>query len=545
MAVPECLADRYEVRGLLGRGGMGDVYDGWDRRLERQVAIKVLSSDLAAQSDIRVRFEHEARSAAMLVNSKVVAVYDTGEHDGVPYIVMERLPGRTLADELAEGPLPQERVRAILLDMLEALAAAHAAGIIHRDIKPSNVLLTASGTAKIADFGIAKSTEQNLTQTGSLVGTAAYLSPERVMGSAAGPQSDIYSVGVVGFEALSGRTPFQADTPIGLVRAIMDDPVPALRSLVPAVDEDLAGVIDKATQKLPEHRFESARAMAAALVPASDRSPPPDQPLSSKAQRSASTLRTLTVAPRSVLDRTRAVSPRSKALLAGAAALVLLLVIVRFNSNDPPGPAGPLATNPIPSEPASPVTQPGAGSEVSISGVASVDFLGPGTLLITQGPESLRIDAPDELLGVIASEVSNGKLTLGTRPGNQPPGVGEVVYHLSLDRLRELQASGSGTIEAEGISEPSFKFAGLGSADASVAGKADELDLSLDGSGNFDGSRLQVSRAVAELSGSGDAQLAVSDTLRAELSGSGSIEYSGDPQVTQRADGSGRVRKAS
>jgi len=544
MAVPECLADRYEVRELLGRGGMGDVYDGWDRRLERRVAIKVLNSELAAHSDIRVRFEHEARSAAMLVNSKVVAVYDTGEHDGVPYIVMERLPGKTLADELAEGPLPQKRVRAILLDMLEAVAAAHDAGIIHRDIKPSNVLLTASGTAKIADFGIAKSTEQNLTQTGSLVGTAAYLSPERVMGSPAGPGSDIYSIGVVAFEALTGRTPFHADTPLGLVRAIMDDPVPPIRSLVPTIEEDLAGAIDKATHKLPEHRFSSARAMAAALQPASGRAGIPAEPTTPSTGRSEPAGRTLTLATRTAVDGTRAMSPRNRALLAGAAALVLLLAIVRFNANDSPGPATPPATGPAPTGPASPESRPGGGSEVPIAGVASVDFLGPGTLRITKGPESLRIEAPDELLGVITSEVTNGKLTLGTRPGNQPPGVGEVVYHLSLDRLGVLQATGSGSIEAEGIDEPSFRFAGLGSADASVVGQAGELDLSLAGSGNFDGSRLKVSRAVAELSGSGDAKLAVSDTLRAELSGSGSVDYTGDPQVTQQAFGSGRVRKA-
>lgn len=544
MAVPECLADRYEVRDLLGRGGMGDVYDGWDRRLERPVAIKILSSDLAAQSDVRGRFEHEARAAAMLVNSKAVAVYDTGEHGGIPYIVMERLPGRTLADELAQGPLPQDKVRAILLDMLEAVAAAHDAGIIHRDIKPSNVLLTTSGTAKIADFGIAKSTEQNLTQTGSLVGTAAYLSPERVMGSRAGPRSDIYSVGVVGFEALSGRTPFQADTTLGLVRAIMDDPVPAIKSLVPEVEEDLASAIDKATQKRPEHRFESARAMAAALKPASAGTGPPAGPTTPSARRSAPTLRTLTLAPRSVLERTRASSLRIKALLAGAAALIVLLLIVRFNSNAPPAPAGPPATDPAASVPASPTAQPGGGSEVPISGVESVDFLGPGTLSITKGPPSLRIDAPDNLLGVITTEVSNGQLTLGTRPGSQPSGVGNIVYHLSVDQLRELRATGSGTIEAEGISEPSFTFEGLGSADASVTGKADELSLSLAGSGNFDGSELATSRATAELSGSGDARLAVSDTLQAELSGSGSVEYSGDPRVTQSAHGSGRVKKA-
>ncbi|HEX2150241.1 MAG TPA: serine/threonine-protein kinase, partial [Actinomycetota bacterium] len=201
------LADRYELRGPLGRGGMGEVYDGWDHRLDRPVAIKILNSQLASQADVRTRFESEARAAARLANPKVVGVFDTGEHDGIPYIVMERLPGRTLADEIAGGPLSQERVRAVLLDMLEALGFAHRAGVLHRDVKPSNVLLTEDGTAKLADFGIAKMAGQNLTQTGNFVGTAAYLAPERLNGLPAGPESDLYSAGVVAYEALTGDKP--------------------------------------------------------------------------------------------------------------------------------------------------------------------------------------------------------------------------------------------------------------------------------------------------------------------------------------------------
>src|SRR5687768_17145785 len=156
MAEPVCLVNRYELRGLLGRGGMGEVYDGWDLRLDRPVAVKLLNSQLASQPEIRTRFESEARAAARLTNPKVVRIFDTGEHEGTPFIVMERLPGRTLADEMAGGPLPQARVRAVLLDMLEALAFAHRKGVLHRDVKPSNVLITEEGTAKIADFGIAK-----------------------------------------------------------------------------------------------------------------------------------------------------------------------------------------------------------------------------------------------------------------------------------------------------------------------------------------------------------------------------------------------------
>lgn len=559
MAVPECLADRYEVRGLLGRGGMGDVYEGWDRRLERTVAIKLLNEDLSAHRDIRTRFEHEARAAAMLVSAKVVAVFDTGEHEGVPYIVMERLPGRSLADELAGGPLPQERVRAILLDMLEALAAAHQAGVIHRDIKPSNVLLTASGTAKIADFGIAKSTEQNLTQTGTLVGTAAYLSPERVMGLPATAQSDIYSAGVVAFEALSGQTPFQSETPIGLVRAIMDDPMTPIRDLVPGVDEDLAAAIEKATRKAPEDRFESARAMAGALSPDAEQSVTPAAALTPvTVVRPAATLpaghvgatsatRTLTVAARTAVNRART-DPRKKWVVIGAATLFLLLLVVRLNSDDTP-PAG--AVGPTPAEPASPPGEGDAGEEdqaggagpYPVAGVSSVHFLGPGTLQVKIGDESLRIEAPDELLPALSTVVSGSTLTLGSQAGSQPAGIGNVIYHLSVRSLTGIQATGSGTIRVEGLSEPALTVEGIGSANTTVSGEAGTLALSLSGSGNFEGSGLRVTRATAQISGSGDAELNVSQTLQAELSGSGSLEFKGNPQVTQSAFGSGAVTK--
>lgn len=533
MAVPECLADRYEIRGLLGRGGMGDVYEGWDRRLERSVAVKLLNPDLAAQSDIRLRFEHEARAAATLANAKTVAVFDTGVHDGIPYIVMERLPGRTLADEIADGPLTGNRVRAVLLDMLQALAAAHDAGIIHRDIKPSNVLLTSAGTTKLADFGIAKSTENNLTQTGTLVGTAAYLAPERVMGLAATPRSDIYSVGVVAFEALTGRPPFQADTPIGLVRAITDDPVPALRNLVPGVDETLAAAIYRATHKRPENRYSSAREMAAALSRTDALSGVP-------ASTTPGTVgRTLTMGPKTLVDRPGPDS-RKKGLLIGAASLTLLLLFILFNSGDrPEDPKAQPSSDPV----ASSEPQPAADTDVPVGGVTSVDFLGPGTLLITKGPDSLKIEAPDGLLALMTKQVLNAKLTLGFRASSEPANAGAVVFRLSLEHLQQIQSIGFGAIEVAGISEPFLRVEGIGSGSTSVSGEVDELTLSLTGSGDFDGSGLDAQRATAKLSGSGDARLKVSEQLQAELSGSGSVEFTGNPMVTQNASGSGRARK--
>ena len=182
------LADRYELVEVVGRGGMGEVWAARDLRLGRSVAVKLLSASTASEAGVRERFEAEARSAARLSHPNVVQVFDSGEHDGIPYLVMELLPGRTLADEVAQGPLDPEAVRRIGVEVLGALEASHQAGILHRDIKPGNVLLAADGRAKVGDFGIAKSTEGlNLTSTGMIVGTAAYLAPERVAGHPATP----------------------------------------------------------------------------------------------------------------------------------------------------------------------------------------------------------------------------------------------------------------------------------------------------------------------------------------------------------------------
>jgi serine/threonine protein kinase len=206
------------------------------------------------------------RSAARLSHPNVVLVFDSGEHEGTPYLVMELLPGRTLADEIARGRLEPERARRIGLEVLGALAASHQAGILHRDIKPGNVLLTADDSAKLGDFGIAKSTENlNLTTTGMIVGTAAYLAPERVAGQSATPQSDLYALGVVLYEALSGRKPFHADTPIALMRAVEAHQAIPLAEARPGLDASLVTTVERAMAMDPARRFSSAAAMAAAL----------------------------------------------------------------------------------------------------------------------------------------------------------------------------------------------------------------------------------------------------------------------------------------
>ena len=266
MPAPETLAGRYELRGLLGHGGMGDVYDGWDLRLGRPVAVKVLRSDLAAAADIRLRFESEARTAATINHPNVVAVYDSGEDGGRPFIVMERLPGRTLADEIAEAPVSPDRVRVVLADVLSALGAAHAAGVLHRDIKPGNVLFSTAGAVKVTDFGIAKTAESNQTATGEVLGTVAYLSPDRIEGKPAGVTDDLYAVGVMGYEMVAGFRPFAGDNILSVARAILQHDATPLRALSPSADPMLVGTIERAMAPDPVARFPDAESMRRALL---------------------------------------------------------------------------------------------------------------------------------------------------------------------------------------------------------------------------------------------------------------------------------------
>lgn len=263
---PDVLDDRYEVGTLIGRGGMGDVHRATDRRLGREVAVKFLRTELAVQPSIRQRFEDEARSAARLTHPNVVIVLDSGEAEGCPYLVMECLPGHSLYDEIVRGPLADERVRAIALDVLAGLGAAHDIGIVHRDVKPGNILIADDGRAKLADFGIAKTTEGlDHTMVGQVLGTPAYLAPERLAGQSATPSADLYALGVVLYEALTGEQPFKGDTPIAVAHAVSATDAVALTERLPGGDVGFYSAIDIAMAKDPAKRFPSAAAMAAAL----------------------------------------------------------------------------------------------------------------------------------------------------------------------------------------------------------------------------------------------------------------------------------------
>lgn len=254
---------------------MGEVRAGLDRQLDRPVAIKFLRADLADQIALRDRFEREARAAARVSHPNVVAVFDIGEHDGVPYIVMERLSGRTLADEIAAGPIAEPRVRAIAAELLGALGAAHRLGVLHRDIKPGNILLTDTAQVKVGDFGIAKLTEdRHDTTTGSMFGTVSYLAPERLAGRAASRASDLYSIGVVLFEALTGTSAFSGDTPLALARAVEHDEPAFPEAQRRRLDPALVSAIERAMRKDPDARYATANAMASAIgVPVGLRAP--------------------------------------------------------------------------------------------------------------------------------------------------------------------------------------------------------------------------------------------------------------------------------
>ena len=261
------LMDRYDLRGLLGRGGMAEVRDGWDLRLNRPVAIKLMRLGLDSQPDIRDRFHAEALAAAALNHPNIVAVYDSGEHEGTPFIVMERLPGATLGDQIAQGPLPLARVQVMLDNILAGLAAAHAKETLHRDIKPGNILHAATGDIyKLADFGIAKTGGAAHTMTGQIIGTIAYLSPERLSGAPASVADDLYAVGVVGYEALTGRHPFGPHDNIGaLAKSILYDTPPPLHIARPDAEPQLVAAIERTLSRDPRRRFSSADQMRAAL----------------------------------------------------------------------------------------------------------------------------------------------------------------------------------------------------------------------------------------------------------------------------------------
>jgi serine/threonine-protein kinase len=261
------IADRYELLGQIGEGGAAIVYRARDLRLDRVVALKVLREAFGGDSEFQRRFQREARIAASLNHPNIVDVYDFGQTDRTYYIAMEYLEGGNLKDRIRRaGRLPTAEARDVAQQVLSALAAAHARGLVHRDVKPQNVLLDGTGTAKLTDFGIAHGPDAvEMTQVGMTIGTAAYIAPEQATGGVVGPATDVYGAGILLYEMLTGRPPFEGGTPFEVAYRQVNEPVPRPSSLAAGVPPDVEAIALKALEKDPLDRFGSAEEMSQAL----------------------------------------------------------------------------------------------------------------------------------------------------------------------------------------------------------------------------------------------------------------------------------------
>jgi len=259
---------RYRILEMLGEGGMASVYKAYDTSLERNVAIKVIRTEKGQDEHFLHRFVRESKALAKLSHPNIVHINDFGEQDGIPYVVMDYLPGGTLIEKMG-NPLPYQEAARLLTPIAQALEFAHQMHIVHRDIKPANILLTQNNLPMLSDFGIAKILEEeqqtNLTGTGVGIGTPEYMAPEQGQGSKVDYRADIYALGVVFYELVTGRKPFRADTPMAVIIKHMTEPLTRPREFVPDLPESVEKIIFKSMAKKPENRYQDMGAFAAAL----------------------------------------------------------------------------------------------------------------------------------------------------------------------------------------------------------------------------------------------------------------------------------------
>jgi eukaryotic-like serine/threonine-protein kinase len=264
----QLLNNRYALGEMIGTGGMADVYIGDDTRLNRKVAIKVLRRDLARDPSFVARFKKEALAAGGLNHPGIVAVYDSGDENDSPYIVMELISGQTLRQVMQQGLIPQSRALEIIEGILQALEYSHKESIVHRDIKPGNIMITDSGDIKVMDFGIARATDDigaTMTNTWNVIGTAQYLSPEQATGELADGRSDLYSLGCLMYELLTGRPPFTGDTPVSIAYQHVSSPITPASQVKPGLSTDIDRMLEVVLSKDPNNRYQDASAMLADL----------------------------------------------------------------------------------------------------------------------------------------------------------------------------------------------------------------------------------------------------------------------------------------
>lgn len=445
------LDGRYELERKVGEGGMARIYAGRDLRLNRRVAIKIPHSHYLGERDFLERFRHEAQAAAMLTHPNIVDVYDVGQDGDIHYIVMEFVEGTDLKTIIKrEAPLPIGRAVALAEQIARGLHAAHQAGMVHRDIKPQNVIVTADGRPHITDFGIAKShLSTALTETGVAFGTVDYISPEQAQGRPATPQSDVYALGVVLFEMLTGRLPFTGDGAVAVAMKHVAEPPPSLRQLNPAVPPGLEALVLRALAKDPAARPRSAHEFAEQLAAYSQlayqdtvanqavlrSAPPPAQPVQPRAMAGAGATGRVAIPPPPRSAPVRA--PRQDGMgcgvflvgllvLAGVLGLVFLIstgAVGQLFAGLGGATGGGAVTTPAPGQP-TPTLEPGEPTpspavEVPVPNLAGLTAEAADLALRQAQLIPVRQEANDPVVGigqVISQEVAPGTMLAPSQP---------------------------------------------------------------------------------------------------------------------------------
>jgi predicted Ser/Thr protein kinase len=378
------LSGRYRLEAKLGSGGMSTVYLARDETLDRPVAVKVMHREMSEQPDQLERFRREARAVAKLSHPNVVAVIDAGEDGGHPYIVFEYVEGENLKQRIKRlGPLEPQEALAYAIEIGGGLAVAHDRKMVHRDIKPQNVLIDAEGRAKVTDFGIARQLEQQgVTDTGRVLGTTDYVSPEQAMGHGVDPRSDVYSLGVVLYEMLTGEVPFSADTQVGVAMKHVNEELPDVQRRRPELSAAAALTIERATTKDPDKRYKSVGEMIDDLETA----------LEVEAARAGSTEGEATTVLKAVRPRRRWLRGRSWRSVAGAAGVLLLAAaavaaVVIISSGDVGG-GGGATGKPISIASATDFDPQGDGEESGSTVGQAVDGNPTGTAWVTEHYDS-------------------------------------------------------------------------------------------------------------------------------------------------------------